>query len=485
LRPSFMGLEAARSGLMVTQKALDIVGNNMTNEKTKGYTRQRLDTVSLRLYGGANYGSAIALAGQGVKAVGVGQLRNSYLDYKFREKYSDVGYHDQKMAVMEQLEGIISDPEVNKAGIQEALKELSDALSELKSTSASKATSATIVMNAFKEVVSTLNQYDSGIKNLVEQTKKDMAAAVKDFNTTLQQISELNREIAKEVFNNSDFDGVKYGPNELMDDRNLLLDELARYGKVSVEDNGDGTINVMVNGHQAVGVDGANYWTDELSLDKEGTGMFWQSTGQMAGLGNGLLNGFQDALKGSSSVAPGIPYYQEQLDLFAKSLYQAFNNVLQVENADPDAAVTYKQLLKGGEDGTVTAGNLSISDEWLADASYILHSKGDFTDLTTMAGLLDKEFSIGGFTGKLDQFIANMASTLGSEMKACNTRLEAALAIAETAETNRQSVSGVSLNEEGVNMMSLNKTFQALGRLMTAMDEQLDVIINQMGLVGR
>ena len=81
-----MGLEAARSGLMVTQKALDIVGNNMTNEKTKGYTRQRLDTVSLRLYGGANYGSAIALAGQGVKAVGVGQLRNSYLDYKFREK---------------------------------------------------------------------------------------------------------------------------------------------------------------------------------------------------------------------------------------------------------------------------------------------------------------------------------------------------------------------------------------------------------------
>lgn len=52
-------------------------------------------------------------------------------------------------------------------------------------------------------------------------------------------------------------------------------------------------------------MDGANYWTDELSLDKEGTGMFWQSTGQMAGLGNGLLNGFQDTLKGSSSVAAG------------------------------------------------------------------------------------------------------------------------------------------------------------------------------------
>lgn len=133
----------------------------------------------------------------------------------------------------------------------------------------------------------------------------------------------------------------------------------------------------------------------------------------------------------------------------------------------------------------MTAGNLSLSDEWLADASYILNSDGGLDDIKAMGELLKKEFSIGGFTGTFEQFITNMTSTLGSEMNACNTRLEAALAIAETAETNRQSVSGVSLNEEGVNMMSLNKTFQALGRLMTAMDEQLDVIINQMGLVGR
>lgn len=485
MRPSFMGLEAAKSGLMVTQKALDIVGNNMTNVKTKGYTRQRLDTVSMRLYGGATYGSAVSLAGQGVKAVGVGQTRNAYLDYKFREKYSDVGYYDQKMAVMEQLESIISDPEVDDVGIQNALKSLTDAISELASSPASKDTNSKLVLNAFKEVVSLVNKYDSEMKNLVEQTKGDMATAVNDFNSLLKQVAQMNEEIAKEVFNNSDFDGVRYGPNELMDDRNLLLDELSRYGKVSVEAKSDGTVDVLLNGYKVVGTDGPNYWADELCVDQEGTGVFWASTGQMAGLGNGLINGFQDALKGTSLSSPGIPHYQEQLDSFAQGLYDAFNNILHVESDDPDAPVAFKQLLKGGIDGTVTAGNLAISDEWIANASYILSNDGNTDDIDAMKALMDKDITIGGFTGKFDEFIANLATSLGSDMNNNDTRLKAALAVAETAETNRQSESGVSLNEEGVNMMSLNKSFQALGRLMTAMDEQLDVIINQMGLVGR
>lgn len=487
MRPTFMGLETARRGLMVTQKAMDIVGHNMSNLETKGYTRQRLDTVSMRLYGGHTYGSAIAMAGQGVGAAGVAQMRNSYLDQKFREEYSDVGYYDQKAAIMEQLESIISDPEVDGDGIQAALSELSKTLSSF-SSEASQATSANIVMNAFKDVITVLNQYDAGMKNMVEQVKKDMAATVDDFNSTLEQISELNKVIQKEVFNNADFDGVTYGPNELLDDRNVLLDDLARYGKVSVESHSDGTIDVLVNGHKVVTADNPDYRTDKLAVNKDGTGLFWMSTGQMAGLGKGALAGFQEILSGNNAGSQGIPYYQEQLDLFAKSLYETFNNIVHAD--DPADPATFKQLLKGGADGIVTAGNLSISDEWLADPSYLIRKNnpngaGNSDDINAMKDALTKDFTIGGFTGSFSEFIANLTSTLGSDMKNNGTRLDAALAVAETAEKSRMSVSGVSLNEEGINMMSLNKTFQALGRLMTTMDEQLDVIINQMGLVGR
>lgn len=64
-------------------------------------------------------------------------------------------------------------------------------------------------------------------------------------------------------------------------------------------------------------------------------------------------------------------------------------------------------------------------------------------------------------------------------------RMSASLAIAESADSERMGVSGVSLNEEGISMMTYNKAYQALGRLMTTMDEQLDMIINKMGIVGR
>ena len=93
MRPTFMGLETAKRGIMVNQKAIDIVGNNISNINTKGYTRQRLDSVSVHVYGSDQYNySSIPLAGQGVDARGVAQIRNPYLDAKFREQYSDVGY---------------------------------------------------------------------------------------------------------------------------------------------------------------------------------------------------------------------------------------------------------------------------------------------------------------------------------------------------------------------------------------------------------
>lgn len=83
------------------------------------------------------------------------------------------------------------------------------------------------------------------------------------------------------------------------------------------------------------------------------------------------------------------------------------------------------------------------------------------------------------------EFITSVTNTLGSGIKTNSARMSASLAIAESADSERMGVSGVSLNEEGISMMTYNKAYQALGRLMTTMDEQLDMIINKMGIVGR
>lgn len=489
MRPTFMGLETAKRGLMVNQKALDIIGNNISNLETKGYTRQRLDTVSVQVYGNDRFNySSIPLAGQGVDARGVAQIRNPYLDTKFREQYSDVGYYDQRAAVMEQVESILSDPEVEGAGIKDALKELSQALADF-SSNPFQETHANIVMNAFKSVTQIVNEYDTNLKTVMDQTKNDLAHAVDDINTKLAELTELNRTIAHEVFVNDDYDGVNYGPNDLLDQRNLILDDLSRYGKLEVTSLDEGKIQVKFNGHVVVNAEGGAYTNDTLNLSADGTSLSWSSTGTRANLGKGAIAGFTDALTGDNPINAGIPYYQRKLDDFAKNLVNVFNNI--VHDDDPNFPNKCKVLLQGDANGNVNAGNITISDLWAADSAYIIREKNpdgglDNEDILAMKAALEKDYDFGGeFSGSFSKFITFYTNTLGSDIKTNGSRMKAALAMAESVDSDRMGVSGVSLNEEGINMMTYNKAYQAIGRLMTTMDEQLDMIINQMGLVGR
>ena len=93
MRPTFLGFESARRGITASQKALDITGNNLENVNTPGYTRQRVDLVSVSpsVYSTRYANSRVPLTGQGVGISGVSQTRDAFLDKRFRDEYGDVG----------------------------------------------------------------------------------------------------------------------------------------------------------------------------------------------------------------------------------------------------------------------------------------------------------------------------------------------------------------------------------------------------------
>lgn len=480
-----MGLETMKRGIMVNQKALDIVGNNISNVKTKGYTRQRLDTVSVHTGGSSRIPtSSISLAGQGVEAVGVSQIRNSFLDSKFRQEYGDVGYYDQRAAMLSEIEEAISDPEVEGTGIKDALTTLLTAMTKF-SENPYQETQANIVMASFTGLTQTLRQYSQKLDTIRQQQTEDLKISVDDINSKFEQLAELNEAIANEVFSNTDYDGVNYGPNELLDQRNLILDDLSRYGDLQVNTKDGGGIQVVFNGH--IAVDGSNnkYQADKIEIGDNGTDLRWQGTQKEVDIQTGVLKGYMDVLNGSNAIEKGIPYYKEKLDDLAQGLAEAFNNVIPNDNG----AGGYKTLLEG-EDGEITAGNLTVSAQWLADSAYVIQKNPDgamdTTNILNMKNLLDKDFDFGGeFTGTFSEFVTYIVTSLGSDITLNNSRLDASVITAESIEKDRNSISGVSLNEEGIQMMTYNKAYQALARMMTTMDEQLDVLINKMGMVGR
>lgn len=492
MRPTFMGLETTKRGLMVQQKALDIIANNVTNISTKGYTRQRLDTVTVQVYGNDRFASSsIPLAGQGVDMRGVAQIRDSFLDSKFRQEYGDVGYYDQKSVMLDEIQAAISDPEVDNTGIKNALTVLSQAISDY-SENPQEETHANIVMNAFMGLTQVLNEYDTKLKGVMENQKNDLAIAVEDINSKFAQLSELNETIVHEIFLNTDYDGVSYGPNDLLDQRNVILDELSRYGEVNVTNRSDGSIQVKFNGK--VVVDGANnkFTSDSIKLGEDGTTMTWTSDGKKIALPTGALRSFSEVLTGDSSLHKGIPYFQHKLDTMASKMAEVFNKIIPdtYQAGDPKVPDTFKQLLQGDEDGIVTAGNIAISDIWAENSAYLIEKNNpngllDNNNILNMKKLLDQDMEFGGFSGNFSEFVTHVTTTLGTEISSNTARMKASVSTAQSVDTDRMSQSGVSLNEEGINMMAYNKAYQALGRLMTTMDEQLDMLINNIGLVGR
>ena len=496
MRPTFMGFETARKGLMVSQKSLDITGQNITNINTPGYTRQRVDQVSMTVSGQTSrYAiSNNALAGQGVKVNGISQVRDSFLDKRFREEYGDVGYYDQCSTILADIEAALD--EITSNGLKSAIAGLFTSLQNL-TNNADQVTHANIVLTASRNLTQVLNQFDAKLNNIREQQMFDMDIAVGEVNSILERIAGLNESISKDMFLAGASTSEYYKPNELVDQRNLLLDELSRYVDMRAVDNADGTVTVEINGHTVV--EGNKFETINMVRNSDKTvTMSWQSTGKSVNLTTGLLKAFTDMINGRGSDAKGanesfeqgIPYYIDKLDTFARVFAEVMNNAIPVVDNTGNFTGDKKQLFEGDANGIITAGNISVSSAWAAKPGYLItevytDGKLDNTHLLNLIAGFSEDRNFGEFTGTFEEYVNFYNTNLGQQKTFSDNRAENTAAIADELLDRRDAISGVSLDEEGTNLMLYEKAYQAASRLMTALDEALDVLINKTGLVGR
>jgi len=495
---SFMGIETAKRGLAASQVALNITGNNIANINTEGYTRQRVDTVSMTAVGhNSRYApSQSSLAGQGVTINGIGQVRDPFIDKRYRDEAADVGYYEKATEIMADIETALD--EYSSSGLKDAMAALSKALSDL-SLNADQSVNANIVLTAAKNVVQVLNNFDSKLTDIREQQIFGLQIDIDEVNTTLKRIADLNHSINQEVFASSINSNVKnYGPNELMDERNLLIDKLAKFANIQVNNNSDGSVEVLMNGETAV--DGTSYKTLNLVRNADDTvTVSWMETGKAISLESGslkasvgLINGRGPDAGQNESYDKGIRYFKDIINSFAAHFASEFNHVLQLKPNTGDTVIEYKKLFSSGGENIVTAGNIEISDEWIKNPSYIiddyLATDGSFDNTFVLAALslFDKTLEFKGISGTFEEYI-NFYNTseVGQQVIFFKGRLETAESVSNELLNRRDSVSAVSFDEEGANLMQYQKAYNAMARLMTALDEALDILINRTGLVGR
>ena len=115
INSTFGGFMTARLGMAASQHGLNLTGHNLTNSATKGYTRQRIDQVSINYSGTYRYASQYSVnVGNGVLVKGISQLRDPFLDLRFRNETAHVGYEEIKKSVYGDLADILDEVKNSK-----------------------------------------------------------------------------------------------------------------------------------------------------------------------------------------------------------------------------------------------------------------------------------------------------------------------------------------------------------------------------------
>lgn len=357
MRPTFIGFETARSALNLNQKALDIVGHNIANINTAGYTRQRVNSaaVATDTYAARVAQSRTDTAGAGVELTGIGQTRDAFLDKRFRDEYSSSSYYIQTSDMLSDIESSLGDANDISEGGNMVATSLQEIFSSL-DTSANEPTSpehANLVLSSFTNFTQILQKINSDLDSVAGQQKYNMDSAIEDVNTSLQKIADLNKEISSDAANALK-EGSKDTPNDLLDQRNLQIDNLASYGNIDLTHEADGSVTVEMGGH--IAVNGSNF--DKLrSKEDNQTGivsLLWNSgSGEkdvpqtessqkeplLANFSTGALRAYTDVLNGrgknagqvnGSTPLQGVPYYKERLNAMARTFASTVNQIIPV-----------------------------------------------------------------------------------------------------------------------------------------------------------
>ncbi len=470
---SFFGLNIALRGLTAQRQALDVTSHNISNANTEGYTRQE---AVLKATTDAGWGS-IGRVGSGVEANEVRRVRDALLDRQIRNQMASLGSWETKDRYLEEIELVFNEP--SDEGFNAQFSEFWGAWQDLSGSPDSYAARAGLAQTA--SVLTDLLRRDyQQMSDIREQVDTDIEAKVTELNGWLEDIAELNAQIANER-------SVGLDPNDLSDRRDLLLNELSKALKVDYEEGTDGSVTVRLNsasGETLVQGD------DHYSLRRNGSmGAIQRSDGAGGwtdispedGELRGMLDTRDTVLNTSSNGS-----LANRLNELAKGLIELVNGYHTVGYAQ-DGTTTGVNFFSGSDALDIAVNSTIVSDPTTIAAASAGGEAGNGEQALAIAQRLQTELGVPAssptttVSGWYEAFIAK----LGVDVQQAKTMFDNQQLLVDHLETNRESYSGVSLDEEAVNLIRFERAYQASARVMTAVDEMLEKLINGVGLVGR
>lgn len=446
-------LSIARSALLTHQRAIDTTGHNIANANTEGYTRQRL-----ALAAEVPLQTPIGQIGRGVTADGIERLRDGYLDQNFRRENGDLGRFGTLKDTLGQIEDIFGEP--TSTGIASGLDSFLAAFGDLANDPSSR-TPRELVRQGAQNLIRQFAQTDTRLGAIEGDVRSKMLSAVDQINQITQQIADLNIQIR------SGNSGLKESP-DIKDRRDQLVDQLSSIAGVRVLDRADGTIGVTAG--DALLVDGG----EATRLEVRDSGQGRVNVSVVGGVGSitlrtGSLAALQEL---SQTTLPGV---RDKLNSLVKNIVTEVNSLHRAGRS-----------LTGGSNidffdpqGTTLDSvklSLSVSNNTDNIAAGVSGAPGDNKTALAIAAL--RTTGVASLNGQtLGVGYQNIVSQLAVTLQDASGRHEAQSVITANADTQRQSVSGVSVDEELTTLIGQQNAYAAAARLVTVADDMIKDVI--------
>jgi flagellar hook-associated protein 1 FlgK len=447
---TFSGIQTSLRGLLAQQRSLDVTSHNIANASTVGYTRQEATLAATR----AMNVSAGDMANGGQLGTGVDvqsyrRVRDQFLDVQYRAQNMQLGDQTARSDALQNVELSFAEP--GDSGIQNAMDEFFGAWADL-SNSADSGAAKQAVIDKSRTLSQQINDLQA---NLASQRQ----AAADEYTQTAGaggEINQISTDLAATL--NAIRSAEKTGgqPNDLYDRRDLLLDQLSTMGQVSVTNSPGGGIDVSLGGVTVVDSD-------------DTTGAASVPAGSFPLTYTASPGGKLGALLDMQSATGPIASYQTALATVAQTLASSVNGVYNPSGTGTDF-FTY---------GTGPTGLPQLA--FNEPAVNVTNLKGG------TAGPADNSIALGISRlqgGAADQTYKQLVTRMGNEVAAIKRGEANAQVLTDNVKDRRDSVSGVSLDEEMTNIIRFQRAYQASARAMSTTDEMLDTLINRAGRVG-
>jgi flagellar hook-associated protein 1 FlgK len=472
---TFSGLNTSYTALNAARKGLDVVGQNIANLNTPGYTRQRVITSSIGGVAQTGPLSHGTRPGQGVSVDGIARLGDLFLDAKVRSSAASSGFWNVRTTALGNIEGVLQEPGEN--GISAQLSEFWAAWQDI-SNSAGEPASAGVLLEQAGVLTSRIGKAYTDIETEWAGLRAETDGMVAELNSAAQQVADLNGRIRTAT-------AAGGSVNELLDQRSQLTATIATLAGGTTRETADGTVEVLIGGNAIVSGDtfrpitvSGGYRMEDGAVDA--VRLEWaHRPGAAIALDGGEIAAAVGVLAPADGAGTGGTFAEaaEALNIFATTLAAKVNAVHQT-----------------GESST-GATNL----DFFSFAAGIPAARGITVVPTSIDGIASGIPGNGALDGGIADAIAQIANdptgpdavwssvVTGIGVASRTATQQSALAdISANAAVGAQlSHSAVDLDEENVNMLTYQLAYQGAARVMTAVDEMLDTLINRTGVVGR